>query len=452
MKILVAILCLICVSCKKGWLDAKPDQSFIIVKQVGEAQALLDHTLEMNQNEPSSLDEGGCEYYFLTESRFNTRSPFQKNFYTWASAKDFYAGSVASDWEGCYKRIFITNTVLQMIENINANENPVAWNNVKGSALFFRSFNYFKLAQLFCKPYDAATAQVDKGLILKLSPEVNEIAKRSTIQQSYDLIINDLQLALPLLPVRPLQLFKTRPSKIAAYALLSRIYLSMGKYAESERYADSVLSNPVELINLNTLDENAVFPFQRFNEEVIFHALALNNSLLATIGNTSNLDMSFYNSFNDNDLRKKLWFTDVPSHLYKGSLTCDRFSFKGIGTAEIYLNKAECLARRSQVTEAMNTLNHLLEKRWRVNVSTPLTATNETQAMNIILEERKKELCFQGIRWIDLRRLNLEGKYTTTLNRKVGTQNFTLPPNDPRYTYPIPPSEIIFNDVEQNPR
>jgi len=59
----------------------------------------------------------------------------------------------------------------------------------------------------------------------------------------------------------------------------------------------------------------------------------------------------------------------------------------------------------------------------------------------------------RGTRWIDLRRLNKEGLYTTNLQRVVNGTVYTLPANDPRYTYPIPDEVIQFNpSMPQNPR
>ena len=439
-------------SCEKDWLEAKPDQSFVIIKQISEAQSLLDNTSLMNENETSLLDEGGVDYYYITESRYNTRSQHQKNFYTWASTDDFYAGTSAVDWENPYKRIFIANTVLASIDRVDKGAAIQAWNNVKGSALFFRAFNYFKLSMLFCKPYNATTAGTDKGLILKLTPEVGEIEMRASILQSYNQMIDDLKASCLLLPVVPSQNFLSRPSKLAAFALLSRIYLAMNEFELSKNYADSVLTVKPDLIDYNTLDPNATYPLSRYNKEVLFHATSLNNSLLPTPGNQSNLDSIFYQLFNSNDLRKSLWFTSTSSHLFKGSLSGSQFLFKGLTCSEVYLNKAECLARQGETGLAMTILNILLESRWRTNSFTPLTAQTKEEALAMILVERKKELCLRGVRWMDLRRLNEDNNTAITLQRVVGSQTFTLPPKDQRYTYPIPNSEILFNNVEQNPR
>jgi hypothetical protein len=68
------------------------------------------------------------------------------------------------------------------------------------------------------------------------------------------------------------------------------------------------------------------------------------------------------------------------------------------------------------------------------------------------LLERRKELCFRGLRWQDLRRLNKEPEYAKTLTRKIDGITYTLPPNDPKYVFPIPPNVIALSGMQQNPR
>jgi hypothetical protein len=100
----------------------------------------------------------------------------------------------------------------------------------------------------------------------------------------------------------------------------------------------------------------------------------------------------------------------------------------------------------------MNNLNALLVKRWKTGTFIPLTASNTDDALNKILLERRKELCFRGIRWSDLKRLNKDLKYSKTLVRVLNGQTYTLLPNDPKYVLPIPDNEIRVSGIEQNLR
>jgi hypothetical protein len=118
----------------------------------------------------------------------------------------------------------------------------------------------------------------------------------------------------------------------------------------------------------------------------------------------------------------------------------------------MYLTRAECYARKGAITEAMNDLNALMIKRWKNDGSfKPFTATSMTQALAYILAERQKELIYRGLRWMDLRRLNMANAQITPM-RFLDNTIYTLAPNSPRYVYPIPVQEIEINPMAQNDR
>src|SRR5690606_36483702 len=101
-------------------------------------------------------------------------------------------------------------------------------------------------------------------------------------------------------------------------------------------------------------------------------------------------------------------------------------------------------------------LNRLLETRWQVGTYVPFHADNQEDALRSILGERRKELIFRGVRWSDLRRLNRDERFSTTLIRVIddGTSSttYTLPPNDLGYTHLIPQEVILRTGMQQNPR
>src|ERR1019366_5304512 len=110
------------------------------------------------------------------------------------------------------------NIVLEGLNNIKPGpQDTTEWNNIKGSALFYRAYAFHDLLQLFAKPYDKSTAASDPGIPLRMTSDVNVILKRATVLESYARITNDLTVAESLLPQFPL--YKTRPSALAADAL-----------------------------------------------------------------------------------------------------------------------------------------------------------------------------------------------------------------------------------------
>ncbi len=109
-------------------------------------------------------------------------------------------------------------------------------------------------------------------------------------------------------------------------------------------------------------------------------------------------------------LRKPALFTASNGYYkYKGSYTRSSTFFTGITTAEMYLISAECYARLNEVNKAMEQLNTLLVNRIRTADFIPVVAIDKTDALNMVLEERRKELIFRGLRWSDIKRYNEMG-------------------------------------------
>jgi hypothetical protein len=118
----------------------------------------------------------------------------------------------------------------------------------------------------------------------------------------------------------------------------------------------------------------------------------------------------------------------------------------------MYLIRAECFEREGNKEKALLDLNTLLKQRWQTGTFIPFTANSNDDVLTLILGERRKELTCRNMRWFDIRRLNAEGKYTITLTRIENGQTFSLPPNDPRYTFLIPPAVIFISGIAQNSR
>ncbi|MEJ0106738.1 MAG: RagB/SusD family nutrient uptake outer membrane protein, partial [Bacteroidota bacterium] len=214
----------------------------------------------------------------------------------------------------------------------------------------------------------------------------------------------------------------------------------MGDYENAGKYADSCLAITNSLIDYNDaskVDLTSTSPaFKIFNEEVIFHSES--RTIYSLLDGT--VDSVLFSTYANNDLRQKAFYmvgTDGKATFrgcYNGK---DRyFPFNGLTTDEIYLIRAECFARAGNATQAMTMLNTLLVNRWATGTFSPYTASDPSDALKKIFDERRKELCFRpGLRWSDLRRLNLDNNYAITIKRNLDGQTFELAPNDLRYTF-----------------
>lgn len=439
------------ISCKETFLEEKPNKAILVPTTIQDAQALMDNTAVMNQ--VPLLGELSADNYYSIDNTL-TGSMLIKNFYTWE--KELFNGvSGLNDWNISYSQVFYANVALDALNKITPSaSNLSSYNMAKGSALFFRALAFYGLAEGFCVPYNKTSAKTDAGLIIRLSSDVNERPGRSSVEASYDQIINDVTAAIDLLPA--VISFKSRPSKAAAQALLARVYLAMEMYNEAEEHASKALEISGKLMDYNTLNPALARPFPvalpNANDEVIFYTPFISIAFLISDLNTI-IDSTLYNSYDKNDLRKTLYFNDRGKGLinYKGSYSGSTALFGGLATDELLLIKAEAQARLNKTLEAMTTINTLMIKRWKSGTFIPKIAANPTDALAYILKERRKELIFRGLRWPDLRRLNKDPLTATTLVRVYNGVRFELPPNDNRYTFYLPLNEI--NDqVQQNVR
>lgn len=460
--IMITCCCCLAVACKKAdFLGEKPDQRIAEPTTIAQLQAILDNDYIMNGNigrsrgvDPSLLIAGSDDSYFPSAAleAVSLTDPYYRNLYTFKDQPN------ASDdtWDILYQAIFYANVALDGIRHIGrTEENQVAHDLVKGSALFFRARYFYQLAQLYAPPYDAATAGRDWGIVMRLEADVNETIRRSTVAQTYQRILEDLREAASLLPLQSASPYKTRPSRPAAYAMLAKTLLLMQDYGQARSYADSCLQLQHELIDFAGLDPAQPYPVARTNPETIFHSMTMGSSGLTIGMNMARIDSNLYRSYAAGDLRSTLFFTRWPDGtvFFRGSYDGSDWYFSGLAVDEMLLIRAEANARMQHVTEALDDLNTLLVKRWKKDGSfVPITAGSAGEALALVLAERRKELVQRGTRWSDLRRLNREGA-GITICRIVAGQRYELPPNDPRYVYLIPANVLAYHpELPQTPR
>lgn len=440
---------LLIASCKNEWLDVKPSKMLVDASTLADFQGILDNNNLLNKA-PALGFLSADNFYVSVASWQATTSTLQRNTYVWAD--DLYEAETQNpDWTNAYARILVSNVVLDGIEKFERTHGVSEESKVlRGAALFFRSFDFLNLAQIFCMPYGNQEYQA-YGLPLKLNSNVNERPDRAKIDETYFRVVNDLQEACSVLPATIT--YKTRPSKAAAYGLLARAYLFMQEYDKALRYADSCIQIGPDLLDYNTLLSSANYPVPALNDEVILHADLAVYSL--NYGAAFNVDSNLYNSYLDTDLRKALFFRAQADGIkYRGSYSGSAISFGGISISEMFLIRSECQARLGNVDAALRSLGELAKHRMETGVFNGFrTMGNEAEVLNLVLEERRKELLFRGLRWPDLKRLNADGSISPIgLTRILGDAVYNLQPNDPKYALPIPPNELIGNDIRQNPR
>jgi tetratricopeptide (TPR) repeat protein len=445
--------------CKK-WLDKPQTENLSVPTHLEDLQALLDDNTNLNENVTPSMLEASADDYFLLPSEYNVISATHSRIAPYRWETDPFERD--NDWKKCYYPIYVANLCLQQVDKIQRTDlNGQAWDNVKGSAFFIRAYYFLELAWTYSKAYDLASANHDLGIVLRLTSDIGENSVRANVEQTYQQIISDAKAAVDLLPTQSIH--PLRPSKMAVYGLLARTYLSMRDYENALKFSDMALKIYDKLMNYNgDVDITGdlalnISPFKKYNKEIVFFTTM--NTIYPTYFPTyARIDSILYNSYDIKDLRKKIFFNPLNSYYsFKGTYTFSLQSqFTGIATDELWLTRAECIARiggsdkKGDKDAALNNLNQLLINRYDKNSYMPYSANNAMEALSIILNERRKELLMRGLRWADLKRLNKEGA-NKTLTRIINGQTITLPPNDNRYAQPLPNEIVLLTGMTQNP-
>lgn len=445
----IVLLMFVLTSCTKDWLDVKPDKSTSVPTTLTDFQGLLDDVNYLNRSSPNK-GELASDGHSMSDVVWQARVKNDlTDAYIWSHT---LSHNNVFDWTGSYQKVLNCNIILDGLNKIKPSS-PIemeTWNNIKGQALFNRGLTFYELAQIFSPPYDVKTANTDLGIVLRLSSDIALPSKRSTLKQTYDQIFVDLEEAEKLLSEKPA--FFTRASKASVYALLARIYLAIENYDLSLENSNKALSLNSALIDFNTLPLNRTFIGRESNSEIIY----LLNLSLTTILNSTNclIDKSLYDTYDINDLRRNLFYrvNSNATITFIGNYDSSTSSiFSGLTTAEMYLIRAESFARKNRLSEALLDLNTLLKKRWNKNVVYQnVTAANADEALVKILAERKKELVLRGLRWTDLRRLNRDARFVTTLTRTIAGNTYTLEPNSYKYTFPMPDDILQQTGMQQN--
>ena len=378
----------------------------------------------------------------------------QRTMYTWG--KPFYLDrSTDYDWDIPYNINYYCNVVINGVMD-SKNGLLETKNNILGEALVHRAYNFFMLVNMYAKQYDAASADKDPGIPLLVKPVLLGNLTRRSVKDTYDQILADIRQAIPLLPNKSTS--NTRPSKVAAYALLSKVYLYMRDFNKAAAFADSTLAISNQLYDYNTAVAGAtpVFPSQLNEVQILlrkvprgtFSPLQLSQPLLDLLG-TKDLRYEVFvrpgTKFNPNFAGFGYW----PRSNYAGS---PDGAAVGLSVNETLLIKAECLARAGKKDEAVTMLNTLRKFRFRPADYADLSAATPDAALQLVIDERRREFFGTGLRWFDQRRLNKDALFAKTITRVFNNVTYTLEPNSNGYVFPLASILITQNpEIIQNP-
>ena len=459
--LLFAFVILSTTACKE-YLDITP-KGYVIPSKIEDFERILNDG-SIFRFLATDIDFLSDDYYARTIDPANYSENVQSRLYFWQ--KDIYATQeeiAASFWAKLYGNIYQFNAIINNVEH-SAGATPSRAAKTKAQAQFGRALAYWYLVNIYSKPYNTVTAGTDLGVPLVLSNDITqELPARGTVQGTYDFIIKDLTESLGAVPESVANPYSI--SKSAVYGFLARTYLMMGKYDLAAKAAGDVLSFNKQLIDYNGVYTEKVsttgVPYIGVKPGVtVFtdHIKAPENifSLLYTYtaGMYNQSIAKATEQLYDADDLRRVFFKPVveTGKPWNGIYTyMDQFIYvnPGISTAEMYLVRAESRARTKDLPGAMQDINTLRKSRIKADKFTEVTAASETDAVKLILLERRKELLFKGARWFDMRRLNNDPQYGfTAYHYFIDGTKVALEPNSPSYTLNLPESALATHILQ----
>lgn len=443
------LLCLVALQACDGFFDEKPNISLVVPQTLDDYQAILDgRPRAMN----STLSTGllSSDDLILGPAILNQLAFSQVSSYFWR--EEFYLPDESDpNWFTCYRKVFHANLVIDGLRNYSPKTALELQRKtiLEASAKFYRAQGHFESLSHYA-PYADYTTPNPEGVPLRLTSDLNVKVGIVAQDQVLSQIISDLEEGANLLP--PKAEVPTRPSSWAAHAMLSRVHLYTKNYEKALVHAEKALEIDDSLLDYGILDTTATYPFEIFNSEIIFYGELLSGRY--ALNTQTFVNPELVRMYENGDYRPSLFFRRSPVDSlvnFRGHYTGDYFVFGGLAVNEVILNWAESAVRLGQIGKAREALNYLLSNRINPNSYSPLTTDSQVELLQKILSERRKELVFRGLRWLDLKRLNTEDHTKVTLRRKYNQENSILPPGDPRYVIPIPPIEVDLNPLIQNP-
>lgn len=395
-------------------------------------------------------------------------------------------------YESYYEVILGANAVLDYIPNVKDTEENI--NKVKAQALALRGFYYLNLVNIFGQPYSYNPEAL--GVPLKLNSGIEEsedYLKRKTVAEVYEQILADLHTAEEIylsLPQGEQWSDNYRTSLPMVQLTLSRTYLYMENWEKAAHYAKLVMENPnFKLEDLNSIPLNGkndagetvrtymVYPTYSSSETIWPYGNVLDmfewtyegaNSTNSTTGNKMHAyfqaSEELLNTYVDYDLRLSRYIVRAPKGS-SGELMPMAFGKVNVGTSyylpqnavgifgrcmrlsEAYLNYAEAKAMiggegQAEATSALNTLR---SKRFDPEDYEDEEFATQEELINFVRDERRRELCFEGHRWFDLRRWGMPSFTHKWHDNADNTSTFRIEENDLLYTIPIPEEALQMN-------
>lgn len=443
-----AILAASLSSCVNDWLDVAPsdgtdaDAALTSSSDLAAARTGMYKALKGNS---SLVDYYGQQFFVYGDVHAgddyqynNLGGSNRASFYydmNYQTASEFTSSTSSSNvaWKSPYIVIGRANRIIAAAEGgalSDAAEAKATIDQYAAEAKVLRALAHFDLVRIYGKPY---TEDQGASLGVPLSTEVlesNAKPARSTVAEVYTQVVKDLTEAISSNALAT----ETEPGYVSVWgakAILSRVYLNMGDYANALSVAEDIIKNSGAALWTRDQYFKAWDASTPNESEFLFRlnvAGSTDSNDLNGIGNLQQREgykeMVATKKFVDmltsdpEDVRNEMFLpataakevaTYGTNKVYLNKLRGQGGNLRNvtivpiIRLSEVYLTAAECAFRNNDKTKAVEYLNDLVKNRTTTVAS---LATVDNITLERILIERRKELIGEGQRYFDALRNN----------------------------------------------
>ena len=346
-----------------------------------------------------------------------------------------------------------------------------------GEVYCARGLAYAELIKCFCEAYDENKDQL--GVVLRTSYFNAEPVKRASLKDSYARVIEDLEKAEEMLDEDNSYYDAAYFTQAAAQAIRARVALYMGDWQTAVEYSTKLISRTdrfeLSLASYSVTSDgmNEVDYLWHYDSgyEVIWRIGYTSTSYGGALGQnflSFNNDYTYYypdyvpaqsalSLYKSGDARYNAYFAELStgySHQLSWPLLIKYYGNrellslyiyhvnmpKPIRLAEQYLIRAEAYCNLGKFGPASTDISTLRNSRYSNKGGT--LSVSEDNWMQVIDEERVRELYMEGFRLNDLKRWGKGFERTPQASVQAEGSKLKVEPNNPRFVWPIPKHEI----------
>lgn len=351
-------------------------------------------------------------------------------------------------WEYGYKLIAQTTEVIIGGKNL-LNKNVSGTSTIEmgiAENYALRALAYHTLVNYFALPYHESTENLGLPLLTDNLLEIEKPIKRSTVGETYTLILNDIAAAKQYLAdaISHGATIKNAfyINEAAIYALEARVKMSMHDYtgAKSAAHKALQLKNAKDISNAKYVEKWSSLEIS--DEDIFTIAKSLDDNLSSNSMNTlygtyqGEVKNTLIDVFNKtSDIRYVELISGNHPKKFEGiDGSEDTNNLPVFRVAEMYLIIAEAEARTNNIIPAQEALFHTARRDASITASTSLPNT-QNGLIEFISKEYMREFFQEGVRYFYLRRTN---EPITVGYGSNAVSNFDIS----KFVYPIPSDEI----------